>query len=347
MLPKLKVVAPTPGIRVAAAVVRAASADAAATLAQLDSTPDGLADDEADRRRERYGRNVVVPDARHGPLRLLGRALANPLVVLLGVLAGVSYATGDTRAGTVMVLMVVLGVGLRFVQESRADAAAARLKALIRVTCTVRRNGETREVPLEDLVPGDVVELAAGDMVPADVRLLTCKDLHVVQSSLTGEAFPAEKADAPEPAGRPPLEFRNVCFLGTSVESGTARAVVAATGRETYLGGMAGAITDEPPPTAFDRGVARFTWLMIRLILVMVPLVFLINGLTKGNWGEAFFFAVAVAVGLTPEMLPMIVAVCLSRGAVAMSRRRSSSSGSTPSRTSARWTFSAPTRPAP
>jgi len=309
-------------IRVSPNLLTAATTDAADALRTLETTPDGLTDDDADRRRERYGRNLVVPDVRHGRLRLLGHALVNPLVVLLAVLAAVSFATGDPRAGTVMVLMILLGVTLRFVQEKRADAAAAKLKALIRVTTTVVREGKPREAPLEDLVPGDIVQLAAGDMIPADLRLITCKDLYVSQSSLTGEAFPVEKADGPEPAGCPPLELRNVCFLGTSVESGTARALVVATGRQTYLGSMAGAIVEQPVPTSFDRGIARFTWLMIRFILVMVPLVFLINGLTKGDWGEAFFFATAVAVGLTPEMLPMIVAVCLSRGAVAMSAKR-------------------------
>lgn len=310
------------GIGVAGTVLAAASADTADALRFLGTTTDGLAFEEVERRRKQHGRNVVVPDARRGHLRLLGRALMNPLVVLLAALAALSFATGDVRAGTVMGLMILLGVSLRFVQESRADAAAAALKDLMRVTATVVRDGRPREVPLDDLVPGDVVQLAAGDMVPADVRLVTCKDLHVIQSSLTGEAYPVEKADAPEPACRPPLELRNVCYLGTSVESGTARAVVAATGRETYLGGVAGLIAGPPVVTSFDRGITRFTWLMVRFILVMVPLVFLINGLTKGNWGEAFFFATAVAVGLTPEMLPMIVAVSLSRGAVAMSRRR-------------------------
>jgi Mg2+-importing ATPase len=159
-------------------------------------------------------------------------------------------------------------------------------------------------------------------MIPADLRVCGCKDLHVVQASLTGEAFPVEKTDAREAPITPPLELRNVCFLGTSVESGTARGVIVATGPDTYLGGMAGAIVQAPAETSFDRGVRRFTWLMIRFVLVMVPLVFLVNGLSRGDWKEAFFFAMAVAVGLTPEMLPMIVAVCLSKGAIAMSRRK-------------------------
>ena len=239
------------------------------------------------------------------------------------VLASVSFATGDSRAGTVMALMVILGVTLRFVQESRADAAAAKLKAMITVSAAVVRAGKAEEIPLKQLVPGDVVTLCAGDMIPADVRVVAAKDLFVTQSALTGESLPVEKFAAPETrADVSPLEFANICFLGTSVESGAATAVVLATGAQTYFGSMAGSIVGEAVETSFDKGMKEFTWLMICFIMVMVPLVFLINGLTKHNWREAFFFSVAVAVGLTPEMLPMIVSVCLSKGAIAMSRKK-------------------------
>ena len=222
-----------------------------------------------------------------------------------------------------MLAMVVLGVGLRFIQELRAGNAADKLKAMISVTATVLRDGQPRELPLGHLVPGDVVQLAAGDMIPADLRLVSCKDLFVIQSSLTGESLPVEKFDAKEDGGaRPALELKNTCFLGTSVESGAATGVIVETGFKTYLGSMAQSIVGQVPPTSFDKGVARFTWLMIYFMSVMVPLVFLINGLTKGNWKDAFFFALAVAVGLTPEMLPMIVSVCLSRGAIGMSRKK-------------------------
>ena len=160
-------------------------------------------------------------------------------------------------------------------------------------------------------------------MVPADLRLVTSKDLFLIQASLTGESLPAEKSDLPQPPdGRPPLELPNLCFLGTSVESGTATAVVLVTGPRTYFGSMAGSIVGRQAPTSFDRGVSRFTWLMIKFIAVMVPLVFLINGFARHDWKGAFFFALAVAVGLTPEMLPMIVSVCLSKGALAMSRKK-------------------------
>jgi len=304
-------------------LMEAANSDPAAVFAALDTAENGLGEEEAARRLEEHGPNVVAQEQRHGRLRLFAHACANPLVVLLVLLAAVSFATGDVRAAVVMLVMVGLGVALRFVQESRADDAAAKLKAMISVTATVVREGQAREVPLAQLAPGDVVKLAAGDMIPADLRITSCKDLFVIQSSLTGESFPVEKFDAKEDDPRKPLhELKNVCFLGTSVESGTAAGVVVETGLGTYLGSMAKAIVGQHVQTSFDRGVARFTWLMIRFIMVMVPLVFLINGLTKHDWGEAFFFAMAVAVGMTPEMLPMIVTVCLSRGAIAMSHKK-------------------------
>jgi Mg2+-importing ATPase len=310
-------------IRIAPPLLEAAGSPADEALRKLQSSLDGLTEEEADHRIKTYGPNVVAQERGYAWLRLLGRALINPLVILLLVLAVISYLTDDIRAAVVMLTMVALGVILRFVQEMRADAAAAALKAMISVTATVIRGGQPREIPLGQLVPGDVVKLAAGDMIPADLRLLSCKDLFVIQSALTGEAFPVEKFDAPE---RDPenikLELKNVCFLGTSVESGTALAVIVATGLQTYLGSMSSAMVEQPTETSFDRGVRSFTWLMIRFMLVMVPLVFLINGLTKHDWKEAFFFAMAVAVGLTPEMLPMIVTVCLSKGAIGMSRKK-------------------------
>lgn len=272
---------------------------------------------------EGYGPNVVAGEIRHGRLKILGKALLNPLVVLLSLLATVSLLTGDVRAASVMSVMVVLGVVLRFVQEARADTAAAKLKAMISVTATVLRDGQTRELPVSQLVPGDIVRLSAGDMIPADVRVISSKDLFVIQASLTGESFPVEKFDHQEDDGSgSSLELKNICFLGTSVESGAASAAVVTTGLKTYLGGMASSIVGQPVQSSFDKGVSRFTWLMIRFMSVMVPLVFLINGLTKHDWKEAFFFALAVAVGMTPEMLPMIVTVCLSKGAMSMSKKK-------------------------
>ena len=314
-------------IEVSPRLTRIAAADHRALFAELKTTEDGLTEAEARRRLNEYGPNTVGDEQRFPRLRLFIKACLNPLVILLSALATITFATAQSRSdnagGVLMLIMVVLGVSLRFFQEARADAAAARLKAMIHVTATVIREGKDREIPLAELVPGDLIRLAAGDMIPADIRLLTCRDLFLTQASLTGEAFPVEKFDPPdEVAGKTPLELRNVCFLGTSVESGSASAAVVETGRKTYLGSMASAITQAPPPSRFDRGLTNFTWLMLYFMGVMVPAVFLINGFAKHDWGQAFLFALAVAVGLTPEMLPMIVSVCLSKGALLMSRKK-------------------------
>ena len=195
---------------------------------------------------------------------------------------------------------------------------------MIKVTATVLRDGEAKEIPISQLVPGDVVKLSAGDMIPGDVRLISAKDLFLIQATLTGESLPVEKNDAPDPRTNvQPIEHTNLCFLGTSVESGSATAVIVATGAQTYFGKMASSIVGQQVETAFDKGVKKFTWLMIGFMVVMSPMVFFINGFTKHSWGkETFLFALAVAVGLTPEMLPMIVSVCLSKGALAMSKKK-------------------------
>jgi Mg2+-importing ATPase len=302
---------------------QAASQPTADLLKNLQTSEDGLSSDEATNRLESVGPNLAAREERQTWFGRLVIAARNPLVILLTVLAMVAYGTGDFRAGTVMLLMVFLGLGLRFIQETKADTAAAKLKAMINVTATVLRDRQPVEIPIEQIVPGDMVRLSAGDMIPADVRLLAAKDLFVIQATLTGESLPVEKTEAPD--ARPGvglLERGNLCFLGTSVESGSARGVVVATGAQTYLGKVASSLAGQQVDTAFDRGVKQFTWLMIRFMAVMVPLVFIINGLTKHDWREAFFFSMAVAVGLTPEMLPMIVSVCLSKGAMAMSRKK-------------------------
>jgi len=292
-------------------------------FSRMKSSLEGLSEEDAASRFLEVGPNVVAASEHRGwPWRLL-TAARNPLVILLTVLATISFATGDARAGSVMALMVFLGVLLRFVQEARADAAAEKLKAMINVTAAVVRAGKEEEIPLKQLVPGDVVKLSAGDMIPADVRLIAVKDLFISQGTLTGESLPVEKLDKRETQpGISPLELANICFLGTSVESGAATAVILATGAQTYFGSMAASMVGDPEPTSFDKGMQQFTRLMIRFMMVMVPLVFLINGLTKHNWHEAFFFSIAIAVGLTPEMLPMIVSVCLSKGALAMSKKK-------------------------
>jgi Mg2+-importing ATPase len=218
----------------------AATCEGDKLVADLGSSLAGLAEGEAEKRLEQVGLNAVAQEEGNTYRDLLVKALLNPLVILLSLLAVVSALTGDLRAAVVMVMMVVLGVALRFVQEAKAGTAAAKLKAMIRVTATVIREDRTREIPLAELVPGDIVRLAAGDMIPADIRLLSSKDLFIIQASLTGESLPVEKFDAREtvpPAS--PLEWKNICFLGTSVESGTATGVVVGTGGRTYLGGIA------------------------------------------------------------------------------------------------------------
>src|SRR3984893_12180486 len=300
----------------------AATIDIAEIFQRLKTSPRGLSEEEAVERLEVFGPNEVAQEAKHTWLGRLGSATRNPLVILLTVLAILSYATADFAGGTVMMLMVLLGVMLRFVQETRDYNGAAKLKAMISVTATVIRDGQQKEIPLQHLVPGDVVKLSAGDMIPGDVRLIAAKDLFVTQATLTGESLPVEKADTPDIRDKiSAIECNNLCFLGTSVESGSATAAIVATGSQTYFGKVARSLVGQQVETAFDKGLKKFTWLMIRFMLVMVPLVFLINGLTKHDWKEAFFFALAVAVGLTPEMLPMIVSVCLSKGAMAMSRK--------------------------
>jgi len=308
---------------ISARLLESAAADGETLYTKHGSSATGLSQEEAEQRLEKHGANAVAQEEGHSWRNLFFMAVLNPLVILLSLLAVLSAATGDLRAAIVMLLMVVLGVALRFVQEARADTAAAKLKAMISVTATVFRDGKLREIALAELVPGDIVRLAAGDMIPADVRILTCKDLFIIQASLTGESMPVEKFDGREPStATSPLELKNICFLGTSVESGTATAMVVGTGAATYLGSIAKSLVGQRVQTSFDKGVSRFTWLMIRFMMVMVPLVFLINGFTRHNWNEAFFFALAVAVGMTPEMLPMIVTVCLSKGAMAMSKKK-------------------------
>jgi Mg2+-importing ATPase len=305
----------------------AATSETAEILQRLNTSANGLSEEEAAERLEVFGPNQVAEEKHHGWLQRLYVAIRNPLVILLSVLAIITFATAgepsDIAGGVLMVLMVVLGISLRFIQETKADNAAAKLKAMIKVTATVLRDGQPKEIPLKDLVPGDVVKLSAGDMIPGDVRLLTAKDIFIIQATLTGESMPVEKNDARDPRTNvSPIEHTNLCFLGTSVESGAATAVIVVTGSQTYFGKLAGSLAGQQVETAFDKGIKKFTWLMLRFMAVMVPLVFVINGITKHNWGQAFFFSLAVAVGLTPEMLPMIVSVCLSKGALAMSKKK-------------------------
>jgi Mg2+-importing ATPase len=300
-----------------------ARADQDTVLKVLASRLCGLTQEEADSRLKEVGPNEIAREKHQSALMRLLSNVKNPLVLLLTALGVLSYMTGDLRATAVIFVMVILGVVLRFVQEMRADNAAEKLKAMVSNTATLLRDGKEAEVALKLLVPGDIIRLAAGDMVPADIRVLSAKDLFLNQSALTGESLPVErKADTAPKDVDNPLELPNICFLGSNVESGSATAIVIHTGDKTYLGSLATSIVGQRQPTSFDKGINKFTWLMIGFIAVMVPTVFLINGLIKHDWLEAFLFAMAVAVGLTPEMLPMIVTVNLSKGALAMARKK-------------------------
>jgi Mg2+-importing ATPase len=297
--------------------------DSAAVMSQLGTGPAGLTDRVVEDRLVQYGPNEVAREKRISPLKRLIAILSNPLSILLIILAIITAFTGGGPGVYLIILMVILGAALRFIQEQRSDNAAEDLQKMVTTTATVIRNGDTKEVALKDIVPGDLISLSAGDMVPADVRLITAKDLFVSQAALTGESMPAEKnADVVDPSQTDVLSMPNLCFLGTNVETGSATAVVVQTGKETYFGSLASSIVGHRELTSFDKGVNDFTWLMIKLMLVMAPAVFLINGLVRHNWMDAFLFGLAVAVGLTPEMLPMIVTVNMSKGAVAMSRKK-------------------------
>lgn len=295
---------------------------------RLESSTLGLAPDEAARRLKYYGLNLVTRERKPTILQEIWSRAKNPLNALLLTLAIVSYFLGDVRAAIVIVLMVLLSVITAFIQEHRSNEAAARLRAMVKTTASVRRGAVADqavfvEVPIETLVPGDIVRLSAGDMIPADLRLLEAKDLFVNQSALTGEAMPAEKyAHACDQRFGDPFDVPNLCFMGANVVSGYATGVIVRTGAQTLFGKLADEIAGRRVPTAFDQGINRFTWLMVRFIIVMGPLVFLINGLTKHDWLQALLFALAVAVGLTPEMLPMIVTVNLAKGATAMARAK-------------------------
>jgi P-type Mg2+ transporter len=304
-------------------LVSVSELDAPAVLKLLHSHLHGLAEKEAKKRLKQYGLNEIAREKKKSLLIQFLANFKNPLVILLTILGVIAFFTGDLRATILIFIMVILSVVLRFFQETRANHAAEKLKALVSNTATVVRNGKEKEIPLKFLVPGDIIKLAAGDMIPADIRIIQAKDLFLNQSVLTGEAFSIEKkALAPTKTDGSPLELPNICFLGSNVVSGSATALVINTGSKTYFGSLAASIVGQRELTSFDQGINKFTWLMIYFIVIMVPIVFLVNGLSKHNWLEALLFALAVAVGLTPEMLPMIVTVNLSKGALVMARKK-------------------------
>ncbi|WLI79014.1 magnesium-translocating P-type ATPase [Kosakonia sp. H02] len=296
----------------------------------FNSHPEGLNAQEVALARETHGENRI-PAQKPSPWWVhLWLCYRNPFNLLLTVLGAISYASEDLFAAGVIALMVAISTLLNFLQEARSTKAADALKAMVSNTATVLRvvneKGENGwcDMPIDQLVPGDIVKLAAGDMIPADLRLMQARDLFVAQASLTGESLPVEKAACTRQAAqRNPLECDTLCFMGTNVVSGTAQALVIATGGNTWFGQLAGRVSEqESEPNAFQKGISRVSLLLIRFMLVMTPIVLLINGFTKGDWWEAALFSLSVAVGLTPEMLPMIVTSTLARGAVKLSKQK-------------------------
>ena len=298
----------------------------------LNTSPEGISGAQTEELREQYGENRIT---RGKKLSLAGRlksAFVNPFSLILCALALVSLFTeviwakpGEKNPASVVIIagMVLVSGVLRLVQETRSGNAAARLSGMLRTTaCVERLESGRQELPLEELVVGDVVHLAAGDMIPADLRILEAKDLFVSQSALTGESEPVEKTGLPDSREVPALQKRCLAFTGSSVVSGSARGVVAAVGDGTVLGSMAGRLVEKRTETSFEKGMNSVSWLLVRLMLFMVPVVLLLNGFVKGNWLHAVLFAISIAIGLTPEMLPVIVTACLARGAVSMSRHQ-------------------------
>jgi Mg2+-importing ATPase len=267
----------------------AAAAEPDELLQHLGTTSEGLSTEAAAQRLSAFGPNLVAHERRQSLVgELIGRA-RNPLNFLLLSLAAASYFLGDERAAAVIAVMVLLSVSLAFAQEKRSNNAAAKLRAMVRTTATVlRRTGageQALEIPIEELVSGDVVRLSAGDLIPADLRVLAAKDLFLNEAALTGEAMPVEKSAAAVHGHREaPTDLPNICFMGSNVLSGAGTAVVVQSGAATYFGELAGMVIRQRAPTSFDKGITRFTWLMIRFMAVMVPSVFVINGVTKGDW---------------------------------------------------------------
>lgn len=298
----------------------------------LNALPQGLTEDLVEDSMEENGKNIVTHGKKESLIKRICGAFINPFTAILFVLAVVSVVTDiilaspeDKNYVTVIIIaaMVMISGLLRFIQETRSGNAAAKLSKMICTTaCVERAETGKREISIEDIVTGDIVHLSAGYMVPADVRILAAKDLFVSQSALTGESEPVEKHSGVASGSESLTEISNLAFMGSNVISGSAKAVVVAVGNDTMLGTMAKELKVKPPKSTFEKGVNAVSWVLIRFMIVMVPVVLLINGFTKGNWLNAFLFAISVAVGLTPEMLPMLVTTNLAKGAVAMAKRK-------------------------
>lgn len=302
--------------------------------AMLESSEAGITKPTSDERLKKFGPNEVHHEKAPLWFNQLFKAFINPFIFILLIIAVISFvvdiymaAPGERDFKTVIMVavMVLFSALLRFLQEFRSNQAAEKLKSMVKTTATVlRKFMGKREIAMTELVPGDILYLSAGDMVPADCRIMQSKDLFISESMLTGEALPVEKTFLPirDADTKQPIELNNLCFMGTNVVSGTAVAIVVVTGNLTYFGSISKTILGNRPETAFDIGINKVSYLLIRFMLVMVPVIFLINGFLKGDWMQALLFAIAVAVGLTPEMLPMIVTANLAKGAMNMSNHK-------------------------
>lgn len=312
-------------------LIRASLKSSQELLKDFDVTLAGYEEERVEELTEKYGENVISQDKGDSIFKRLIEAFINPFTIVLFILAFISVITDviiaspesrNYRTVIVIITMVTISGLLRFIQEGKSNRAADKLKAMVKTSVTVERRGK-KEIPLSEVVPGEIVYLAAGDMVPADVRIITSKDLFLSQGSLTGESEPVEKyaVELMEKIENP-LEASNLAFMGTNVVSGAAVAIALTTGDSTYFGSMAKVITVKKAETSFEKGVNSVSWVLIKFMMCMVPIVFFANGFTKGNWLEAFLFALSVAVGLTPEMLPMIVTTNLARGAAIMAKKK-------------------------
>ena len=312
-----------------------ATQPAKSVYSYLQTTRLGLTRAEVEDRQLTYGKNEVVHEQKKNPFIVFIKTFINPFIGVLTGLAVISLVIDVLMAepgeqewtGVVIIaVMVVCSAILRFWQEWKANEATDSLMKMVKNTCLVKRAGSgEEELDITELVPGDIVFLAAGDMIPADLRIIESKDLFISQASLTGESEPIEKfPEVKEKQYRKGsiVELDNICYMGSTVISGAAKGIVFETGNRTFLGTIAHNLTGHRATTAFDKGISKVSLLLIRFMLVMVPFVFFINGFTKGDWFEAFIFAISVAVGLTPEMLPMIVTANLSKGALSMSKKK-------------------------
>jgi len=292
-------------------------------LAGLDAGLRGLSSEEADKRLDEYGLNELSHTRHKGFLIDILERCKSPLVVQLLIIATISGAIGEIKSAIIVSAMVFLSVGLSYILDRRSSKTVEMLGKRVQSRTLVLRDGAETEIRISEVVPGDIVVLHAGSIVPADLRLLSAKDFFVSQSALTGESMAVEKTiSAGRVHDRTALELTNACFLGTSVTSGTARGLVVNTGARTIFGSISERLTERREETSFDKGVRTFTWLMIRFMVVMVCAVFFIVGMTKGDWVEALLFGLSIAVGLTPEMLPMIVTVNLAKGALTMGKKK-------------------------